>query len=188
MLTHPVVKKTTQMLDFIWCNIHSCLKSFKEAAYKSLIHPNLEYGATVWNPYTKKDTYHLEMVQRKSARFVQSDYRCRSSVTRMLEGLNWESLQDWPTICWLNLDFKILNGDMAIPSQQFFEFNCTRTGHDHPQKVTRYQPKIDVFNYAFAPRTISEWNNLPEEVVWSKSMDSFRNAFRQHLLGQSPFF
>ncbi len=79
-----VVKKATQMLGFIQHNIHSCPKSFKEVAYKSLVHPHLEYGTTVWDPYTQKDTYCLEMVQRKSARFVPSDYRHRSSVTRVL--------------------------------------------------------------------------------------------------------
>ncbi len=50
----------TQMLGFIRHNIHSCPKSFEEAAYKSLVHPLLEYGATVW------DTYNLKMVKRKS--------------------------------------------------------------------------------------------------------------------------
>ncbi len=162
---NKVVKKATQMLGFISHNIHSCPKSFKEAAYKSLVCPHLEYGDTVWDLYTQKDTYCLEMVQRKSARFVQSDYRHRSSVTRMLEGLKWESLKDWCTICQLTMVFKILNREVAIPSEDFFEFNCTRTRHGHPKKLTRYQPKTDVLKYAFAPWTIPEWNDLPEEVV-----------------------
>ncbi len=65
------------MLSFIQRNIHSCPNSFKEAGYKSLVCPHLEYGDTVWDPYTQKETYRLEMVQRKSAHFVQSDYRHR---------------------------------------------------------------------------------------------------------------
>ncbi len=105
------------------------------------------------------------MVQRKSARFVQSDYRHRSSVTRMLEGLKWEFLKDRRTICRLTMVFKILNGEVAIPSQEFFEFNCTRTRHGHPKKLTRYQPKTDVLKYTLAPITIPEWNDLTEEVV-----------------------
>ncbi len=132
------------MLGFIRRNIHSCPKLFKEVAYKSLVRPHMEYGATVWDPYTQKDTYRLEMVQRKSACFVQSDYRHRSSVIRMLGGLNWESLKDRHTICRLTMVFKILKGEVAIPSEEFFEFNCTRTRHGHPKKLTRYQPKPDV--------------------------------------------
>ncbi len=35
-----VVRKATPMLGFVHCNIHSCPKSFKEVAYKSLFHPH----------------------------------------------------------------------------------------------------------------------------------------------------
>ncbi len=35
--------------------------------------------------------------------------------------------------------FNFLNGEVAIPSEEFLEFNCTRT---------RYQPKTDVLKYA----------------------------------------
>ncbi len=109
------------MHGFIRHNIHSCPKSFKEVAYKSLFRPHLENGATVWDPYTQKDTHRLKMVERMSAFFVQSDYRHRSSVTRMLEGLNWESLKERCTICQLTMVFKILNREMAIPSKEFCE-------------------------------------------------------------------
>ncbi len=57
-----------------------------------------------------------------------------------------------------------------------------------PQKLTRYYPKTDVLKYAFAPRTIPELNDLPEAVVGSKSIDSFRNAIRHQLFGQSSSF
>jgi hypothetical protein len=35
-----VVKKASQMLGFVLSNIHSCPKSFKEVAYKSLVRPH----------------------------------------------------------------------------------------------------------------------------------------------------
>ncbi len=139
-------------------------------------------------PISQKDTYCLEMVQRKSARFLQSDYRHRSIVIRMLEGLKWGSLKDQRIICLLTIVFKILNIELAIPSEEFFEFNCTRTRHGHPKKLTRYQHKTDMLKYDFAPRTIPEWNDLPEEVVESKYIDCFRNVIWHNLLGQSPSF
>ncbi len=77
--------------------------------------------------------------------------------------------------------FKILNREVAIPSEEFFEFNYTLTRHGHPKRLRRYQPGIDVLKHAFAPGTIPEWNDLPEEIVGSKSIDSF------NLLGQSFF-
>ncbi len=125
-------------------------------------------------------------MRNTSTHFVQSDYRHRSSVTRMLEGLKWESLKDRRTICRLTIVFKILNGEVAIPSEEFFEFNCNRTRHGHLKKLTIYQPKTDMLKYALAPRTIPEWNDLLEEVGGSKSIGNFRNAIWHHRLGQSP--
>jgi len=50
------------------------------------------YASTVWDPSTEKNFEYVDNVQRQAARFVKSDYRRRSSVTAMLESLNWVSL------------------------------------------------------------------------------------------------
>ena len=42
----------------------------KEAAYKGLVHPVLEYGSSVWDPDTKELQDELEKVQNRAARFV----------------------------------------------------------------------------------------------------------------------
>ncbi len=102
------------------------------------------------------------------------------SVTKMFQGLQWVSLKDKRTICWLTIVFKILNGEVAIPSQQFSELNYTITRHGHPKKLTRYQPQMDVLTYVFAPPAIPVWNDLPEKLVESRSIDSFRIAIWHH--------
>ena len=35
----------------------------------------------------------------------------------------------------------------------------------------------DYYKYSFYPRTISEWNNLPREIVFCSSLAAFKNAF-----------
>ena len=56
------------------------------------VRPILEYAAVVWAPHTKCDIDRLEAVQRRAARFVTSDYNRTSSVTVMLDNLNWSTL------------------------------------------------------------------------------------------------
>ena len=43
--------KANRTLGFLRRNIFSCPQDVKEAAYKTLVRPILEYGSTVWDPH-----------------------------------------------------------------------------------------------------------------------------------------
>ena len=65
----------------------------KEAANKGMVHPILEYGRSVWDPYTEKLQEELEKVQIRAARFVTRNYVYETgSMTGILGQLKWESL------------------------------------------------------------------------------------------------
>ena len=46
----------------------------KEAAYKGMLHPILEYGSSVWDPHPGKLQVELKKVQNRAARFVTRNY------------------------------------------------------------------------------------------------------------------
>ena len=46
----------------------------KEAAYKCMVRPILEYGSSVWDPHAGKLQEELEKVQNPAARFVTRNY------------------------------------------------------------------------------------------------------------------
>ena len=46
----------------------------------------------IWSP-SKKDSIKVEAVQRRAARFATGDYQHTSSVTAMLQQLQWQTLQ-----------------------------------------------------------------------------------------------
>ena len=52
----------------------SCPQDVKEAAYKSMVRPILEYGSTVWDPHCNNINDGLENVQKREARFVTRNY------------------------------------------------------------------------------------------------------------------
>ena len=66
----------------------------KEAAYKGMVRQILEYGSSVWDPYTDTLQEELEKVQNRVARFVIRNYVYETeSMTGILGQLKWESLK-----------------------------------------------------------------------------------------------
>lgn len=80
-----ICNKAYRTLGFLRRNIHISSRSIKEKAYKSLVRPQLEYSATVWDPYQHGHIDQLEKVQRRAARYVTGRHRNRSSVGHMIE-------------------------------------------------------------------------------------------------------
>ena len=65
-----VCSKANRTLGFLRRNLFSCPQDVKEAAYKSMVRPILEYGSTVWDPHCNGLNDELENVQKRAARFV----------------------------------------------------------------------------------------------------------------------
>ena len=85
--------------------------------YKSMVHPILEYASSVWDPHTTVNIRRLKSVQRRAARFCLNDsFSCYTSVTSMLSTLNLPSLQSRRKTAKLIILYKIINGDLHIPS------------------------------------------------------------------------
>jgi len=65
-----IVSKANRTLGLLRRNLKVASKPAKELAYQGLVRPQVEYGSVVWDPHTKNLTHQVEMVQRRSARFV----------------------------------------------------------------------------------------------------------------------
>ena len=50
------VMKANRSLGVLRRNLGSCPEGVKEAAYKALARPHVEYGSSVWDPHLKKKT------------------------------------------------------------------------------------------------------------------------------------
>ena len=90
----------------------------KEAAYKGMVRPVLEYVSSVWDPHTLQLQDELEKVQNRVARFVTRNYVYETgSMTGILGQLKWESLKNRRKDNILILLYKGLKGKARIPTE-----------------------------------------------------------------------
>ena len=152
------------------------ISSQDTAAYYTLVRPNLEYCASVWNPHHSQLVQKLEMVQRRAARNTTRRYRNTSSVTDMLESLNWKSLQSRRTKIQLTMLFKIINNLVDIQSSPYPTPSRTGTRAAHIRKMLQYHTGTDTFKYGFIPRTIPLWNELQASVAEAPDLVYFKRG------------
>ena len=168
-----ITAKATKSLNFLRRNIRIGNSKIKSIAYQTLVRPQLEYCQTVWDPYTEEMKNKLEVVQRRAARFALSDYSPTSSVTGMLNKLQWESLESRRKIARLVMFYKIKNNLVEIPMPlQLNKF----THNQNTQAYIVPYARNDYYKMSFFLKTVREWNELPNHIVSSKTKEEFKKA------------
>ena len=170
-----VANSGSQMLGFVRRNLKINSKNVKEQAYKMLVRPKMEYASSVWDPFKLEPKTELEKVQRRAARVVTNRHRNTSSVSDMLADLKWPSLEKRRKHARLVLLYKTLEGSVEIDCEiKQSTSRSRRTTAAHSRQLDRCICKRDIRLNAFLPRTIRDWNSLPDHVVLAPNADSFR--------------
>ena len=118
----------------------------------------------------------LEMVQRRAARYATIRYRNTSSVTDMLDNLEWETLESRRTKIQLVMFFKIINDLVDIPSSNYLIPANSKTRSNNSKKMQQYHTRSDVFKYSFFPRTTRNWNQLPATIAETPDLVSLKRG------------
>lgn len=174
---NKVTSKAQRALAFVRRNLSKTPQNIKEQMYYALVRPHLEYASAAWDPYTDNNIRSLEMVQRRAARFVTGEHsREPGTVTRILTELEWPSLQQRRKVKRLSLLHKGINNETAIsiPPEIMKPSRMSR----HSSNNTFLQPRTRTKTHqnSFFPRTITEWNRLPPDILEMKSADKFHQA------------
>ena len=150
-----ICTKANRTLGFLRRTLFSCPQNVKEAAYKGMVRPILEYGSSVWDPHTDKFQEELENVQNRAARFVTRNYVYETgSMTGNLGQLKWESLKKRRKNNRLIL-FKGLKDKARITTDDLIP----KTMHGRNQHSSAFQipsASKDVYKYSFFPQTIRD--------------------------------
>ena len=83
---------TTKRWPSVKRTLYQCDPEVKATAYSTLVRPSLEYATVVWDQHQQYLINSIEMVQRRAARWVKQEYSMTTSVTAILNNLEWNLL------------------------------------------------------------------------------------------------
>ena len=123
------VTKASRTQGFLRPNMFQCTDKVRERAYNVLVLPVLNYAAAAWDPYLSRNINSLDQVQTWRARYVCNNYwdRTPGCVTKMIQDLGWQSLQEKKGDHRLTLLYKQKNSLLDIDPEPILKPGDSRT-------------------------------------------------------------
>lgn len=172
------INKAYQMLGIIKRNFRDMDKDTFLLLYKCLVRSHLEYANSVWNPYKNYQISALERVQKRATKLIgvckNLHYNERLRFLK-LPTLNFRRVRgDMIEV------YKILSGMYDTLSVPTLFRNLDSRTRGNSLKLKHMHSKYDVRKYSFCSRTVGVWNALPDYVVTSENINSFKNNLDKH--------
>ena len=183
-----VCAKANRTLAFLRRNLRIKSPKFKTMTYFTLVRPIIEYAAPVWDPYTQRNIYKIEMVQRRAARFVCGRYHNTSSVSEMLQDLEWPSLQQRREMLRLVLFYKIHHNLVNFDTSPYITPALRATRNTHHQGYQIPTSTTEYHRNSFFPRTVKVWNSLPPDIIFAPSAEASTSTWRLGRLHRKRIF
>ena len=173
---NKITSKAKKTLGFVRRNIQTASLNTKVMAYQTLVRPQLEYCAVVWNP-TENATLikDIESVQRRAARYVFNDFYSHNSVSDMITKLKWDLLRERRKFMRLVMLYKIVNDLVDVPKDQLL-LSTAGTQSNHAYKFIVVGATKNYHKQTFFSEIIPAWNELSKDAAEATTHASFKAA------------
>ena len=127
----------------------------------------------MWDPHQSYLRDKLESIQKRSARFISSDFsREPGSMTSILKDLDLPTLADRRKQNRIILFSKGVLGKANIPMDRLRQ-PIRKTRGMHNLHFCQLHSRSNCYKFSFFPNTIKDWNNLPATLI--DSLDSHKD-------------
>ena len=147
-----------------------------KSLYTTFVRPHLEFAVAVWSPYLKGDIDILERVQRRATKLVpclkKLDYKKR------LEAMGLSKLElrrergdliqlyklfhDIDNVSWPSTANLTVDTEPIVSRRHSIQLTKELVRHSAPR-----------YNF-FSNRVVNNWNNLPSNVAYAPTLNSFK--------------
>ena len=133
----------------------------------------MEYCVELWNPEYQGDKNKLELVQNKMSRLL------RDSGVRSPEDRN--NLLGITSHKTRRLRGDLINMFKYIEKDQLFTLCQNRRTRGNDKKLVRPNNYSTIKRHSFSYRSIDHWNNLPNDVVNSRTVNELKSNLDRYL-------
>ena len=172
-------QKGNQVLGQLLRSFKARDKTALTQLYKVFVRPHLEYNVQAWCPYTAKDIYTLEKVQR---RFVRQITGISGSYEDKLKKIGLTTLEERRIRGDCIEAFKMLKGITNVDPSTWFTMISRANGaqtrlSSDPLALESRKSRLDLRKNFFSVRLPPVWNQLPLSIRQSKSVNEFKNSY-----------
>ena len=147
--------------------------SFLCNMFKTYVRPHMEYAVEVWNPSYIGDKKQIERVQNRMTRLLR--HGSMMTPEERNEALGLTTHEE----CRLRGDMIATFKNINNPSLFTLRNNDRTRGNDKTIATRDY--KNDIKRHSFNHRVVSNWNSLPNSVVNSESVNSFKTNYDKYV-------
>ena len=161
-------------------------------AYQSCVLPILEYAPSSWQPTSESLNSALEMVQHNAARFIANAYSKKGhfkiiSISKILNELKMETLEERRNQARLTMAYKILNGQVILEPNTLPKFinkkpprGCNINNVGIENQLIEPQSRLLSIGKTFFFSIPKIWNQrVTPHQAKSPSVDSFKKHFKK---------
>ena len=160
-----------------------------EKLYKSFIRSKLEYANIIWDNCSKYLSDTLESVQYRAAKII-SGAISRTSHNSVYKELSWQTLEERRKRQRLRTVYKTIHGEVPLYLQNA---TCPH-GHGNQRYALRndnippFRSRISTFHNSYIPKTVREWNSLPNETKSAGTINAFTNKLDADICATPKWF
>lgn len=177
--TTEVCTKAFKKLCFLCRRLRYASPQLRLLAVKTYVRSKLEYASQIWYPHTLKDIIQLEMIQRKATRFIFNKYKRTGSPSALMTENKIFPLLSRRKFHRIKFLHNMLTGNLNVNDLPYLRPIITRqTGHTRPHTLNLIFAKTKALKNSFFPKTIEDWNRLPDSVIMSPN---FLQALEEHI-------
>ena len=181
-----VTKKANSMTGILVRNFKHLDPSAFTTLYKAIVRPVVEYGSPVWAPHTAQDQNRLESIQRRATRSVKT--LRKKPYHERLKTLGLPTLAYRRQRADMIQVYKLVHGLEDINPSELVTLDTNERTRGHPFKLRKERSESSKRAASFRHRVVNSWNSLPDYVVTSETLNSFKSNINKAWKDTHPKF